>query len=296
MAVDVAAGALEQIGARPASWPRPARGPRGPARCPTAYCSQQPRLPHSHRRPSGTTCMCPNSPATPNRPRCSVAVDDHRAADAGAEVDADEVGLAATGAEPPLGPDGGVGVVLDDDRQPQPRADRVAQRLVAPGQVRREQHVGAARRRRSPAAPMPTAWISCRSASSSTASTIVSSTTCGLLLRSGVSRRTWSRTSPSCVDDAGGDLGAADVDADGEQRGVQRADPQGAAPTRPAASARAGTAVARSRPRLYRRPYAGQAPKTGSAGAAQGVGYCRRSAASQSAVGQHPARADHLRG
>ena len=71
------------------------------------------------------------------------AVDDHRAADAGAEVDAHQVRLAAAGAEPPLGPDRGVGVVLDHDRQPQPRADGLAQRLVAPGQVRGEQHVGA---------------------------------------------------------------------------------------------------------------------------------------------------------
>ncbi len=36
---------------------------------PEAYCSQQPRLPHSQRMPSGTTCMWPNSPAMPKRPR-----------------------------------------------------------------------------------------------------------------------------------------------------------------------------------------------------------------------------------
>ena len=36
---------------------------------PEAYCSQQPRLPHSQRCPPGTTCMWPNSPAMPKRPR-----------------------------------------------------------------------------------------------------------------------------------------------------------------------------------------------------------------------------------
>ena len=31
--------------------------------------AQQPRMPHSHRWPSGTTCMWPNSPAMPFAPR-----------------------------------------------------------------------------------------------------------------------------------------------------------------------------------------------------------------------------------
>ena len=36
---------------------------------PLAYISQQPRLPQAHRRPSGTTAMCPHSQATPKAPR-----------------------------------------------------------------------------------------------------------------------------------------------------------------------------------------------------------------------------------
>ena len=36
---------------------------------PLAYCSQQPRFPHPHRRPSGTTRTCPGSPAIPHLPR-----------------------------------------------------------------------------------------------------------------------------------------------------------------------------------------------------------------------------------
>ncbi len=48
-----------------------------------------------------------------------------------------------------------------------------------------------------PAAPMPTAWTSCRSASSSTSSTMTSSTTLALLDLSGVSVRSFSSTLPS---------------------------------------------------------------------------------------------------
>lgn len=32
---------------------------------PELYCSQQPRLPQAQRCPPGTTCIWPNSPATP---------------------------------------------------------------------------------------------------------------------------------------------------------------------------------------------------------------------------------------
>ena len=38
---------------------------------PLTYCSQQPRLPHSHLRPSGTTVMWPNSAPMPYPPRWS---------------------------------------------------------------------------------------------------------------------------------------------------------------------------------------------------------------------------------
>ena len=43
-----------------------------------------------------------------------------------------------SGAEVALGQRGGVRVVLDDDRQPDPVGDPVGDRRVAPGQVRRE--------------------------------------------------------------------------------------------------------------------------------------------------------------
>ncbi len=107
---------------------------------PLAYCSQQPMLPHSHGRPSGTTCMCPNSPGDAELAAIGLTVDDECAADAGAEGDEHEVGLALRCAEAPLGPAAGVGVVVDHHRQSRTSRDRVAQRLVAPGEVRREQH------------------------------------------------------------------------------------------------------------------------------------------------------------
>ena len=42
-----------------------------PSALPDAYCSQQPRLPHSQRWPPGMMIWWPNSPATPKRPRSS---------------------------------------------------------------------------------------------------------------------------------------------------------------------------------------------------------------------------------
>src|SRR5215472_17580048 len=39
---------------------------------PLAYCSQQPRFPQPHRRPSGTTRKCPGSAAIPHLPRYSL--------------------------------------------------------------------------------------------------------------------------------------------------------------------------------------------------------------------------------
>ncbi|CAM5741168.1 hypothetical protein SALBM311S_09447 [Streptomyces alboniger] len=69
-----------------------------------------------------------------------LAVLQDRAADAGAERDHDEVVLAAAGAEAPLGPGGGVGVVVDEDGDREAAGDAVTQGLVAPGQVGCEEH------------------------------------------------------------------------------------------------------------------------------------------------------------
>ena len=77
-AASVTWGPLSCAGSPPQTWVRwcatgeratiSSRASRSRA-FPEAYCSQQPRLPHGQRCPSGTTCMCPNSPAMPLAPR-----------------------------------------------------------------------------------------------------------------------------------------------------------------------------------------------------------------------------------
>ena len=64
------------------------------------------------------------------------AAEDDAAPDAGAEVDHDEVALAASGTEAVLGPRGGVGVVVDEGRERDALGERLAERLVAPREVR----------------------------------------------------------------------------------------------------------------------------------------------------------------
>ena len=97
--------------------------------------------------------------------------------------------------EPALRERGGVGVVVDHDRHLDPAHQRVAQRLVAPGQVRREQHGRRGRRRRTrPRRCRPRPRRAPRQ-SSSTSSTIVSST--ARTLRPGVSRRRTVSTVPN---------------------------------------------------------------------------------------------------
>jgi hypothetical protein len=76
--------------------------------------------------------LCADAEAT----AVEAAVQDDATADAGADGDDDQVRLAATGTELVLGPGRGVRVVLHHHRQAHPSGDRVAQRLVAPGQVR----------------------------------------------------------------------------------------------------------------------------------------------------------------
>ena len=196
------------------------------------------------------------------------------------------------GAEPPLGPGGGVGVVLDHHRQPQPRL--IASRSGSLRQDRCGANSTVARSASmKPAAPMPTAWISCRSARSSTASTIVSSTTCGLLLRSGVSRRTWSRTSPSCVTTPAATLVPPMSTPTVSSCGGQRAHPQGArrlVPQRPPEQGR--TSLGHDGDSTVGRTPVRPPARVGRA--RHGVGYCRRSSGVPDRGRQHPARAVRL--
>ena len=73
------------------------------------------------------------------------AVEQQRAADAGAEVDADEMRLAARRRRSATRPRGGVRVVLDDTGRPQPLLIGLAQRLVRQDRCGEKQHRRAGR-------------------------------------------------------------------------------------------------------------------------------------------------------
>src|SRR5262245_17747208 len=143
------------------------------------------------------------------------AVEQHAAADAGAEVDADQVVLAPGRAEPPLSPGGRVGVVLHDDPEAGTAPDRLPQRLPSPGQMRREEYgrpVGVDEAGGADAdAPDPLPMVP---------SQLGHHIGDGVLHRLGAGRRRLAAQPiehlDGLVDDAGRDLGAADVDPDRE--------------------------------------------------------------------------------
>jgi hypothetical protein len=82
----------------------------------------------------------PQLPADPERTAQQRAVDDDAAAEPGAHGEQHHVIDVPGGAEPELAPGRGVGVVLHQHRQAGPLLDVRPQRLVPPGQVRREEH------------------------------------------------------------------------------------------------------------------------------------------------------------
>lgn len=163
---------------------------------PELYCSQQPRLPHGQRCPAGTTCIWPNSPATPYLPRLT---------------------RPSSSMAPPI-PVPSVIMTRWSSPRPAPKRHSAQAAVFASlstitGTASREEiesRRGSSRQARcgakrifarsastQPAAPMPTACTSWRSERSSTSSTMVSSTTRGLLDLSGVSVRIFSRMLPS---------------------------------------------------------------------------------------------------
>ena len=141
--VGVAAGPVEQVARRAASRRAAAARASRTSAEPLAYCSKQPWLPQPQRMPSGTTRMWPISRAHPERAAVELAVEDDAAADAGADGDQQQVVDVVAGAELELAPRGGVGVVLDHDRQVDARLEVGLEVDVAPGEVGREQHDGA---------------------------------------------------------------------------------------------------------------------------------------------------------
>ena len=180
---------------------------------PLAYCSKQPRLPQPHSRPSGTTRMWPISAADAERAAEQLAVEHDAAADAGADGDQQQVVDVLAGAEGELAPGRGVRVVLDDDRQVDPLLEVGLEVHVAPGEVGREHHrrpglVDVAGRADADGGDLVARLSS------------VDQLLDGLLDRLGVGRRRLDAQllddRAVLVDDAAGDLGAADVDAAGQ--------------------------------------------------------------------------------
>ena len=187
---------------------------------PEAYCSQQPRLPHSQRWPVGDDLHVPELAGHPVAAAEDLVVDDQGAADAGAEGDAEDVAVPdarrRTGTRPAR---------RCWRRCPRPPAPGSA--ASAPPAAARRARPGAARTARSPAPRRRTRPRRCRPprrrtprSASSTSSTMVSST--AGTLRPGVGRRRAGQHGAEGVDDAAEHLGAADVDADRQRRRAAR--------------------------------------------------------------------------
>ena len=215
--------------------PAPARGRRGPARCPRRTAPSSPGCrTRSGGRPARPACARTRRPSrsAPRNTRLSMH---QRPADAGAEGDAQDVAVADAGAEPALRERGGVRVVVDDDRHLDPAASapRAAARRARPGAARTARWTGRRRRTRPPRCrppPRRTPRSGCRPARR------------WCPRRRGRCGRGWPATAgqhgAERVDDAAEHLGAADVDAD-----RQRAGP----PDHRAARCRGGRARACSR-------------------------------------------------
>ncbi|MGX1094056.1 hypothetical protein RKD47_004737 [Streptomyces albogriseolus] len=141
-----------------------------------------------------------------------LVADDHAAAEAGAQGDADDVAVALARAELVLAPGRRVGVVLHDDRKAHAGLDLLLERLVAPVDVGGEVDLGALA-------------VDVSGRADAHADDVVSGA-CSFhrggdgvhdLLGRARGRHLVGREDGAfLVDHAGRDLGAADVDADGE--------------------------------------------------------------------------------
>ena len=201
------------------SWRRPATGPRGPGRC------------RWRTAPSSPGCRT-RSGARPGRPACGRTPPRCRSGRAGpvrrrgcrrrCRCPASRIITWVSpraGAEPPLGPRGGVGVVVDDDRHRHPLLQRLAAaaRRATTGAGRRAPWRGRrprSRRRRSP--PRPPGRPRRGPAARRRRRRWCPRPPSGLLDRCGVSRRARCGDPAVRLHQPAGDLGAADVDADGQ--------------------------------------------------------------------------------
>ena len=194
-----------------------------------------------------------------------LSADEDAAADAGAEGHHHHVGLAARGAELPLRPDRGVGVVVDEDRCGQPLLQRRLQRLVPPGQVRGEDDGGAVRGDEPGGADADRGHVGAADPEQlldHVDDRVLDHRRAGGPVR-GVAPGPVADP-PARLDQAAGDLGAADVDADREAAAHNPI---------PSAASAAAPIMPASLPRLARRelrlrpvPAAGELPAERGAG------------------------------
>ena len=157
----------------PQAFPRPAaaaasrppacawrtRAPRRPGRCRCVLLPAAP-VPAAAQPPVRDDPDVPGLAGHAPAAAVQLAADDDGGADPGPDRDQHHVAVSARGAEPRLGPGRGVRVVLDHDRAAESLLDPLLERLVAPGQVRREQHGRAIGCPTNPAAPSPMALTS----------------------------------------------------------------------------------------------------------------------------------------
>ena len=189
-----------------------------PSALPEAYCSQQPRLPHSQRWPPGMMIWWPNSPATPKRPRSSRPSITMAPPIPVPRVMQTSRSLSLPGAEAPFRPGGGVGVVGQQDGAAQQPLQVVPQRFVAPGQVRAEEDGAAVEVHPAggadPHRPDPVAGAQFLDE-------FDDDLFHGARVVAGRGAFRLAEDPALGVDDAGSDLGAPDVDADGQARAAQ---------------------------------------------------------------------------
>ena len=97
-------------------------------------------VPAPAQPPVGDYPDVPGLAGDPPPSAVELAADEDGRADTGAQRHQHHVAVPARGPEPGFGPGGGVRVVLHHDLAAETLLDPLLQRLVAPGEVRREQH------------------------------------------------------------------------------------------------------------------------------------------------------------
>ena len=243
-----------------------------PRPLPDAKRSQQPRRPHGHSGPWGSTTMWPGSPAKPCAPRTSSPSAMSPPPMPVPSVTQHGVAHPAGGAGQVLAPGRAGGVVVDPDRQPEARGRARRRPGRRAGRAGSGRCAGRRRRSTSPAMPTPTAPTSRAGAVAEPAHDRPAMASSSASAR----RRAWAPASSTHgrgvgrVERDAEHLGAADVDA-GEQpgragsiaeQGADAADARrGRRCRRRSRPGTTGRGPPRPRPRPRRRPRPSRSPQ-----------------------------------